>query len=169
MTKATRARWPDAISSLSRRLPLLAGLLLVAAAGAWLILADAAPPRDDNVVVTMSPWCGCCGEWVDYMQRAGFTVEVVETEKIEATKRAARVPEALYSCHTAEIAGYVVEGHVPLTAIDKLLSERPAVDGIALAGMPPGSPGMGGERWASYPVDAFADGHVVGRFLDATL
>lgn len=156
-------------SALSRRMLLLVGFLLLGAGGAWLLLTDATPARAEKMVVTMSPWCGCCGEWVDYMRQAGFTVEVVETEDIEAAKTAGGVPDDLYSCHTAEVAGYVVEGHVPLSAVEKLLDERPSINGIALAGMPPGSPGMGGAPWATYPVEAFSHGRPAGRFMDAPL
>jgi hypothetical protein len=153
------------------RLSLLAvvALLMAGIGSAWLIASVSMPLRAESVVVTMSPWCGCCGEWVDYMRRAGFPVEVVETEEVEGVKQAAGVPSELYSCHTAEIAGYVVEGHVPLPAIKKLLAEQPVLAGVALAGMPPGSPGMGGEPWLSYPVEGFTDGLAAGRFMDSPL
>jgi hypothetical protein len=152
-----------------KRMLVLAGALLAAAAGAWLVLAESPPARAETVVVKLSPLCSCCGGWVDHMRRAGYEVSVVEIEDVVAVKQAAGVPEELYSCHTAEIAGYMVEGHVPASAIEKLLRERPVIDGIALAGMPAGSPGMGGPAQFSYPVEAFRDGRPEGRFMDALL
>jgi hypothetical protein len=169
MRKHNKVNKRDGGPGVSRRLVLFAGALVVAAAGAWLVLADSTPARADTIVVKMSPLCGCCGEWVEYMRQGGYKVTVIETEDIVAAKQEAAVPDDLYSCHTAQVAGYVVEGHVPLAAVDKLLSERPAIDGIALAGMPPGSPGMGGQPWSSYPVEAFRDGRLDGRFMDAPL
>ncbi len=156
-------------SLLPRRILQFAGAFLFTAAAAWLVLADAAPARAETMVVKLSPLCGCCGGWVEYMRRAGLSITVVETDDVVAVKQSAGVPEALYSCHTAEIAGYVVEGHVPLSAVEKLLNERPAIDGIALAGMPPGSPGMGGPVQPSYAVEAFDEGRHAGRFMDAPL
>jgi hypothetical protein len=162
VSKRTAAPFP-------KRMLLVAGALLAAAAGAWLVLADSTPARAEAVVVKLSPLCSCCGGWVDHMRRAGYEVSVVEIEDVVAVKQAAGVPEELYSCHTAEIAGYMVEGHVPASAIEKLLRERPAIDGIALAGMLEGSPGMGGQVQSSYPVEAFRDGRPDGRFMDAPL
>lgn len=159
----------SAASLLPRRILPFAGAFLFAAAAPWLVLADAAPARAETMVVKLSPLCGCCGGWVEYMRRAGLSITVVETDDVVAAKQSAGVPEDLYACHTAEVAGYVVEGHVPLSAVEKLLNERPAIDGIALAGMPPGSPGMGGPVQPSYAVEAFDDGRHAGRFMDAPL
>lgn len=159
----------SATSLFPRRILLIAGAFLFAAAAAWLVLADAAPARGETMVVKLSPLCGCCGGWVDYMRQAGYTVTVVEIDDVVAVKQEAGVPEDLYSCHTAEVAGYAVEGHVPASAIEKLLSERPAIGGVALAGMPSGSPGMGGPEQFSYPVEAFSQGRQDGRFMDAPL
>ncbi len=165
MTKPDRR---EGRRALPRRLG-VAGALVLAMAGGWLAIGGLIPARGETMVVTMTPWCGCCGEWADHMRAAGFDVTVVETDALDVAKQAAAIPTELYSCHTAEIAGYVVEGHVPVPAIDKLLAERPAIDGIALAGMPPGSPGMGGAALKSYPVEAFRDGEAIGRFMDAPL
>jgi hypothetical protein len=169
MNKLIRIANRHAASTSRRGILLLAGSLALGAAGAWLVLADSTPAKADTIVVKMSPLCGCCGGWVEYMRQGGYKVTVIETDDILEAKQEAAVPEDLYSCHTAQVAGYVVEGHVPLAAVDKLLSERPAIDGIALAGMPPGSPGMGGQPWPSYPVEAFRDGRLDGRFMDAPL
>ena len=169
MNKLIRVANHHAASTSRRGILLLAGALTLGAAGAWLAHADATPVRAETITITMSPLCGCCGGWVDYMRKAGYSVSVVESDDILAVKQAAGVPEELYSCHTAEVAGYVVEGHVPAPAIEKLLRERPAIDGIALAGMPAGAPGMGGPVQSSYPVEAFRDGRLDGRFMDAPL
>lgn len=94
------------------------------------------------VVVYKEPNCGCCGIWTDYLRSHGFTVRVVMTDDLDRIKREARVPYDLQTCHTAFIGDYVVEGHVPVPAIMRLLAERPAVLGVAVPGMPAGSPGM---------------------------
>lgn len=109
-----------------------------------------------ELTVYRSPTCNCCGHWVDHMQAAGFTVENVVTDDMEAIKDQYGVPEALASCHTALVEGYVIEGHVPASDVQRLLSERPAVLGIAAPGMPVGSPGMEtGDRVDPYTVVSF--------------
>lgn len=115
----------------------------------------------NKVVVYKTPTCGCCGKWVDYMRANGFTVEVHDQADVTPIKRAAGVPEALESCHTAQIGGYVVEGHVPVESIRRMLRERPAIAGIAVAGMVTGSPGMEmGNQHPPYDVTSFTrDGH----------
>lgn len=95
-----------------------------------------------KMTVTRDSNCGCCGNWVAHVKAAGFPVDVVELADVMPLKARLGVPEALMSCHTAEIGGYVVEGHVPAEAIKRLLRERPQAKGIAVAGMPIGSPGM---------------------------
>ena len=122
--------------TLSRR-----ALLFGAAAFALPRPADAAEALP-KMVVTRDPNCGCCGNWVKHVQAAGFPVEVVEVANVAPLKLKLGVPDALASCHTAEIGGYVLEGHVPAEAIKRLLAERPKVIGLAVAGMPVGSPGM---------------------------
>jgi hypothetical protein len=92
---------------------------------------------------------------VDYLQDNGVTVETVMTEDTSAIKEEYGIPEELWSCHTAIVDGYYIEGHVPIDVVLKLLDERPPIDGIALPGMPSGSPGMDGEKdgpWVIYAV-----------------
>lgn len=99
----------------------------------------------ETLVVYKSATCGCCGKWVDHMETAGFDVEVHEMsqEELSAVKTEKGITHDLASCHTAEIAGYLVEGHVPADDLKRLLKERPEdVKGIAVPGMPVGSPGM---------------------------
>lgn len=112
--------------------------LAVLAAALPALAAESLP----QVVVHKDPNCGCCGAWVEHMRTNGFQVKVVETGNLEAVKRRFGVPDQLASCHTAEVAGYVMEGHVPAVAIKRLLKEKPAVRGLAVPGMPQGSPGM---------------------------
>ena len=95
-----------------------------------------------KVTVTKDPSCGCCSGWVDHLRQAGFPVAVVETAEINRVKTRLGVPKALAACHTGEVAGYVIEGHVPALAIRRLLAEKPQATGLAVPGMPVGSPGM---------------------------
>ena len=92
---------------------------------------------------------------MDYLQENGVTVETVMTEDTAAIKEQRGIPEELWSCHTTIVDGYYIEGHVPIDVVLKLLEERPAIDGIALPGMPSGSPGMDGQKdgpWVIYAV-----------------
>jgi hypothetical protein len=101
--------------------------------------AATAMPR---ILVHKSPSCGCCGSWVEHLRRSGFVVDVQNEEDIGPIKARVGVPYGKGSCHTAEIGGYFIEGHVPAEDIKRLLAERPAAKGLTLPGMPAGSPGM---------------------------
>jgi hypothetical protein len=129
------------------RRPLAAVALLALSA------AFAAPvfSAGDEVVMYKDPNCGCCGKWAEHMRGAGFRVKEVNSTEMSVVKRDAGVPQALGSCHTARIGGYVVEGHVPAADVKRLLAEKPKVAGIAAPGMPMGSPGMEGP----YPADRY--------------
>ena len=94
------------------------------------------------LVVHKTPWCGCCTAWAEQAEAAGFAVELRDHEDLDPIKEALGVPAHQASCHTAEIEGYFVEGHVPFDDIRRLLAERPRARGIAVPGMPLGSPGM---------------------------
>ena len=95
-----------------------------------------------TIEVVKSPYCGCCQLWIDYLRTEGFEVRVVEAEDVTPTARRLGVPDDLRSCHTASINGYAIEGHVPAADIRRLVDERPDAAGIAVPGMPVGSPGM---------------------------
>lgn len=95
-----------------------------------------------TMIVHKSPTCGCCEGWVEHMKRAGFTVDVREDSDVNEVKTRVGVPFGKGSCHTAEVAGYFIEGHVPAEDVKRLLAERPAGKGLVLPGMPAGSPGM---------------------------
>jgi hypothetical protein len=101
--------------------------------------ATAALPR---MRVHKSPTCGCCSLWIDHMRAAGFTVEVRDVDDMGPVKEALGVPYGKGSCHTAEVGGYVIEGHVPAEDVKRLLAETPDARGLVLPGMPAGSPGM---------------------------
>lgn len=95
-----------------------------------------------DVVVYKSPTCGCCTEWVAHLRRHGFQVRPEDVTDLQAVKARHRVPPDLQSCHTALVGGYVIEGHVPADLVERLLRERPKAVGLAVPGMPVGSPGM---------------------------
>lgn len=109
--------------------------------------------EDGIVRVYKSPTCGCCAAWVDHLREEGFQVEVQEGREVTAAKVELGVPAGVQSCHTAVVDGYVVEGHVPADAIRDLLSRAPEVAGLAVPGMPVGSPGMEVEDGRQDPYD----------------
>lgn len=105
------------------------------------------------ITVYKSPTCGCCGGWVSYMAANGYSVMTEDINDVTVIKEQYGIPPELYSCHTATVDGYVLEGHVPVEAIERLLQERPDVVGIAVPGMPLGSPGMESAGRAAEPYD----------------
>ncbi|MEX0931878.1 MAG: DUF411 domain-containing protein [Candidatus Paceibacterota bacterium] len=104
------------------------------------------------VTVYKSPSCGCCGVWASYMDKEGYTVDTKNIEDMSVIKRELGVPYELESCHTSEVEGYVVEGHIPNEAIQKLLTEKPDIKGIGMPGMPSGSPGMPGPKTSDFVI-----------------
>lgn len=127
-----------------------------------LALAVASPSvaRADDIAkqanLYRTPQCGCCLAYADYLRENGYSVAVTEVEDLESFKHDRGVPEDLAGCHTTIVDGYVVEGHVPVTMIDKLLVDRPAMTGISLPGMPMGSPGMSGKKAEPFVVYDFS-------------
>jgi hypothetical protein len=116
------------------------------------------------VVVHLSPYCGCCMDWVDHIEAAGFATRVHLANDVNGVRRLLGVPDQLASCHTATVDGYLVEGHVPAADIRRLLEERPQARGIAVPAMPIGSPGMEmGDRRDPFDVLVF-DGERAGVF-----
>jgi hypothetical protein len=109
--------------------------------------------------VYKSPTCGCCSKWVEHVREAGLTVKVndISDDALATLKEKHGVPRTAQSCHTGLVGGYVVEGHVPVSEVQRLLKERPAIAGIAVGGMPIGSPGMEvpGQRPQTYNVVTF--------------
>lgn len=114
---------------------------MLVTAGAML-LAPLAARANDLITVYKDPSCGCCSAWIEHVERAGFPAKTVIEPNINAVKTRLGVPAALWSCHTAELEGYILEGHVPALAIVRLLEARPPIRGLAVPGMPVGSPGM---------------------------
>ena len=113
--------------------------------------------------VHTAPSCGCCHAWADLARARGHAVTVSELVDPDAEKAALGVPPELASCHTVEADGYVFEGHVPFEALDAVLRDRPAIAGLAVPGMPMGSPGMGDDPSARYDVIAFSGDAGAGR------
>ena len=119
---------------------------IIATCLAALVLTGCSPstaePALPLVKVTKNPTCGCCKIWVERLRDAGFQVEVNDTDNLNSVKQQVGLPYGMGSCHTAEVDGYFVEGHVPVDDIKRLLRERPQARGLAVPGMPAGSPGM---------------------------
>ena len=117
--------------------------------------------RGLDATVYKSPTCGCCDGYIAFLRKHGVAVEVVSDDAaLYKAKAAYGVPAEAQSCHTVLLAGYVVEGHVPLEALEKLLAERPELDGIALPGMPTGTPGMEGPQFGPLTVVGFKAGRL---------
>jgi hypothetical protein len=131
-----------------RRTFLASAMFLAALRPAFAIPSASRP----LAVIHKDPSCGCCGAWAQHLETAGFPVSLIETERLNPFKAQKGVPKDLWSCHTAEIGGYVIEGHVPAGAIDRLIAERPRATGLAVPGMPVGSPGM---EVAGYDPDTY--------------
>lgn len=123
----------------------------------------AAVSVDEPFIIHRTDTCGCCGAYEEILEAAGVAIQPSIHEDLTHVRAAFGVPEDQASCHTGQIAGYAIEGHVPLAAIEQLLTERPDVDGIALAGMPAGSPGMPGPKQAPLVVTLIDGGQVVGE------
>jgi hypothetical protein len=131
-----------------------AGLTLLLAGGRRL---GALPPAAETITVYKSRTCGCCAEWVHYLEAEGFATVVHDEEEMDLVKNSLGVPAGVRSCHTAQVGKYLIEGHVPAEDIRRLLKERPKVAGLAVPGMPASAPGMAqpGAPHQSYEVLAF--------------
>jgi hypothetical protein len=119
-------------------LGMFGGAAMLACTAVHAAAATALPP----VTVHKTESCGCCKLWVEHLQKAGFSVKVLNSENLAPVKQRLGVPAALGSCHTAEVGGYFVEGHVPVQDMQRLLADKPRARGLAVPGMPIGSPGM---------------------------
>jgi len=146
------------MTAMNRRLNLkLATAAVVAAllAGGCSRVSETVPDPALHAVVYKTESCGCCGAWVTHLEKAGFAVEVHNVDNLGPTKERVGVPVAMGSCHTAEVGGYFVEGHVPADDIKRLLRERPSAKGLTVPAMPVGSPGMEVESGRVDPYDVF--------------
>lgn len=118
----------------------LLGLLI------WTTAPAYAEESSRDVTLYKNPQCGCCESYASYLRENGFTVTVKPTHELAQLSRMAGIPENFEGCHLSMIDGYVVSGHVPVTSVERLLSEQPKIVGITLPGMPQGSPGMSGRK-----------------------
>src|SRR5258707_14439813 len=137
----------------SHRLTRRSALWLVGAA--LIVPQSSAFAQTSNILVHKDPNCGCCTGWVQHLKAAGFAVTVEESSDLEGIGKRLGVPADLAACHTAEVKGYVIEGHVPASAVRQLLEKRPIAVGLAVPGMPTGSPGMEGGVPQKYDVVLF--------------
>lgn len=120
-----------------------------------------------HLTVYKSLSCGCCGWYVSYLKRHGFRVDTVNMSDLDEIKTKYHVPNQLRSCHTTLAGNYVVEGHIPVEAIKKLLDEKPDIGGIAMAGMPSGSPGMPGAKSGPFKIHSISKtGEDLGIFTE---
>jgi len=137
--------------------PFALGLSVVALA----LTTGAAPvspivsPKTPTITVYKDPGCGCCKNWIEHLIKHGYRVDAKDTPGMTEVKRTLGVPDRLSACHTAVVNGYLIEGHVPASDIARLLREKPKVAGLAVPGMPMGSPGMEGPRAQHYQVLSF--------------
>ena len=111
--------------------------------------------KEPVITVYRDPNCGCCTKWIEHLIKHGFRVKDNKSDAMSEVKRGLGVPELLESCHTGVVNGYVIEGHVPAADIQRLLKAKPKVAGLAVPGMPMGSPGMEGPRTDRYDVVSF--------------
>ena len=121
------------------------------------VVVNQSAAQATDIVVYKSPSCGCCKKWVSHLEKNGYSVEVHNQHDMSPIKAEYGVPRRLQSCHTAKVGDYVIEGHVPADEIDRLLKEKPQITGLAVPGMPMGSPGMEGPRKDPYEVLTFQD------------
>jgi len=134
--------------------------VVIAAAGVFWAVGNVSSPdapalgvlENESVVIYKDPNCGCCEVYASYLKGKGVDVTVNEVSDLSKVKEDFGVPPQLQSCHTMEVGGYVVEGHVPIEVVADLLTERPDIDGIALPGMPSGSPGMPGPKAGPFTI-----------------
>ena len=147
-----------------------AGSLVVLGTGAPLLAAcggsggrtegTTAPARGTSVTLHRQEGCSCCASYAEYLEDNGFTVDMKTVDDLAPVRARLGIPDEAVGCHTSEIENYVVEGHVPVEAIDRLLSERSSLDGISVVGMPTNSPGMGDPNGEPLDVLSFRDGDV---------
>ena len=119
----------------------------------------------EKITVYKSQSCGCCGIYVNYLKKAGFSVEVKDVLDVAEIKNQNKIPRELSSCHTSIVGKYFVEGHVPYEAIVKLVTEKPDIAGIALPGMPSGSPGMPGAKRGDFVIYSIGKDGTTGEFM----
>jgi len=153
---------------------ILPGVLAVVLIGTitWMVNSGKEESSDvvnkDKIVATIhkSPYCGCCGKYGEYVEDLNYSVDVVLEDDMDIVKKEFSVPYELESCHTMEVGGYIVEGHIPNEAVEKLLSEKPDIKGIGMSGMPSGSPGMPGPKEEFLIYEINNDGTKGGLYIE---
>ncbi len=135
-------------------------LVVVAALGLGVLNSIRVGPSEAKASAQLykNPQCSCCEGYASYLRNHGYAVTTEATHNLSLIRRQQSVPEKLAGCHTMIVGGYVVEGHVPVAAINKLLTERPKIKGISLPGMPEGSPGMTGRKSEPFTIYEISDG-----------
>ena len=119
-----------------------------------------------EIEVWKNPSCGCCGKWIEHLRRAGFDVVAHDTARVDAARAKLGMPNRYASCHSAKVSDYVIEGHVPADDIKRLLEEQPMAKGLAVPGMPVGSPGMEGPYSEHYQTLLIGPGGKAGVFAE---
>lgn len=143
--------------------------ILLIVGGIVFALLNLSPDSGENdrpkATVFYSPTCSCCQEYIPYLKRQGFSVDAKPTRDMLSIKEQYQIPSEIESCHTTIIGDYFVEGHMPIEAIKKLLAEKPDILGIGLAGMPFGSPGMGGVKKEVFDIYGLSKEGEISEFL----
>lgn len=130
--------------------------LIVTVVSSMAVACSQKAQQDPEIIVYKSPTCSCCTQWASYLRDSGFRVTVRSVDDVDSVRRQFGVPAPLAACHTARVGGYTIVGHVPAADIARLLKEHPAVSGLAVPGMPVGSPGMEqGTHRVAYDVMTF--------------
>ena len=142
-------------TSSARTLAIVTTLSTLALTTAAVRTAPGGEVAKPTITVYKDPSCGCCKNWIEHLIKHGYRVDAKDTPAMAEVKRTLGVPDAITSCHTAVVNGYLIEGHVPAADIDRLLAKKPHVAGLAVPGMPMGSPGMDGPRTQHYQVLSF--------------
>jgi hypothetical protein len=151
--KSGTAQQSSSISKVAWLTSAAIAVIAIIAAGAVWMAPPRVAPEDADVVVYKTATCGCCNKWVDHLRENNLSVSVVNVRETQSTQQRLGVPATLGSCHTAKVGDYFVEGHVPADLVQQLLDEQPeGIRGIAVPGMPIGSPGMEGPNPVEYEV-----------------
>ncbi len=146
---------PTTKTRLNGKLKWATGLMMATFLSVGGLLAVQQDTSAADIVVYKNPTCGCCKGWIKHLKENGYTVEVKNRDDVTPIKKELGVPNNLQSCHTAKVDGYVIEGHVPADLISKLRREKPQIRGLAVPGMPMGSPGMEGAYKDAYNIISF--------------
>lgn len=158
MSESDSSQSPTSKRSAVARPAIFVAVLGVLLSGGAFLMASHATADATTIQVYKTPTCGCCTLWIDHLRASGFEVKATDMPDLSTLKAMNGVPNELSSCHTATVDGYVIEGHVPASDITRLLAERPKIAGLAVPGMPMGSPGMehpDSRRHEAYDVIAF--------------